>query len=165
MPLLTLLRHCHAARPDGTRDHDRPLDRRGRDTADAIGRWFVATGQVPDLVVTSSARRTVETVERAVAAGGWPGEVRAADDLYLCDVGTVLDHATAALVDGHQHVLLVGHEPTWSAVVTALTGAHLAMPTGTLACVEVHTGPGGGLEQAWLRSVVPGRQVVVAAPG
>jgi phosphohistidine phosphatase len=163
--LVTLLRHAHSDHPPGTSDHARPLDERGRCTADAVGRWHVAAGVVPDLVLVSSARRTVETVERAVAAGGWDVEVRVTDALYLCDVGTVLEQA-AAVLDGDgapDHLLLVGHEPTWSATVRALSGASVSLATGSLACVEVPSGSGGVGGGGVLRWVVPGRIVAATA--
>lgn len=42
-------------------DHDRPLNGRGRKSARAIAAWLAGKGYLPELVVVSDARRTLET--------------------------------------------------------------------------------------------------------
>jgi phosphohistidine phosphatase len=64
---LVLLRHAKSDWPD-VADHDRPLAKRGRRDAPAVGRWLGEAGYVPDAVVCSTARRARETWE--LAAGG-----------------------------------------------------------------------------------------------
>ncbi|MEL7027422.1 MAG: histidine phosphatase family protein, partial [Pseudomonadota bacterium] len=51
-------------------DFDRPLNGRGRNSAPAIGKWLLDHGIVPDEVIVSGARRTVETWSRM--AGHFP---------------------------------------------------------------------------------------------
>ncbi|MDQ2873477.1 MAG: histidine phosphatase family protein, partial [Actinomycetota bacterium] len=51
---LVLVRHAKSAWPD-VPDHDRPLAGRGRRDAPGIGRWLVAAGCEPDLVLCSPA--------------------------------------------------------------------------------------------------------------
>jgi phosphohistidine phosphatase len=64
---LVLLRHAKSDWPD-VADHDRPLARRGRRDAPAVGRWLGENGYGPDAVVCSTALRARETWE--LAAGG-----------------------------------------------------------------------------------------------
>jgi phosphohistidine phosphatase len=64
---LVLLRHAKSDWPD-VADHDRPLARRGRRDAPAVGRWLGENGFGPDAVVCSTALRARETWE--LAAGG-----------------------------------------------------------------------------------------------
>ena len=60
-------------------DHDRPLAKRGRKAAKAMGKFLALAGQVPDSAVTSSAVRARSTLEIAMEAGagtaasGWHG--------------------------------------------------------------------------------------------
>lgn len=62
---LILLRHAKSDWDDPLQDdHDRPLNRRGRETAPKIGTWLRDNGHAPDLILCSSAARTRETVER-----------------------------------------------------------------------------------------------------
>ncbi|MFO0689699.1 MAG: histidine phosphatase family protein [Myxococcota bacterium] len=62
-----LMRHATAANGSG-RDFDRPLTRRGLDEAHRVGERLRAQGTRPDRVITSSARRCVETWQ-ALASG------------------------------------------------------------------------------------------------
>jgi phosphohistidine phosphatase len=59
---LVLLRHAKSDWPD-VADHDRPLAKRGRRDAPAVGRWLGESGYAPDAVVCSTARRARETWE------------------------------------------------------------------------------------------------------
>ena len=61
---LILLRHAKSAWPD-VPDHDRPLAPRGHRDAPAAGRWLRKSGDIPDRVVCSTARRARETWELA----------------------------------------------------------------------------------------------------
>jgi len=45
-------------------DHERPLSKRGRKSADAIGRWLAQNGHIPKVVLCSTSKRTCETWER-----------------------------------------------------------------------------------------------------
>ena len=62
---LILTRHAKSSWSDPSLDDfDRPLNARGRKSADAIGAWLRGAGQSPDEVLVSGARRTVETWSR-----------------------------------------------------------------------------------------------------
>jgi phosphohistidine phosphatase len=56
-----LLRHAKSDRPAGMADHDRPLNRRGRDEAPLVGTYLAHNGLVPDRVLCSTSERTRET--------------------------------------------------------------------------------------------------------
>ena len=68
MRRLMLLRHAKSdwAKP-GLRDHDRPLNPRGREAAPKMGAYMVRHALVPDLIVASTARRVTETLELAAS--------------------------------------------------------------------------------------------------
>ena len=87
MKTLLLLRHGKSDWSAGVSDADRPLAKRGRKAARAIGEFLSRAGAVPDVVVSSPARRAVETAELVAAAGRWPCTVRASDMLYQGDPG------------------------------------------------------------------------------
>lgn len=116
-----IVRHAQAEHVDGLDDRDRALTARGRRDAAALGRWLAETVGVPDLVLCSSARRTVQTWE--LAGGGLGGEpvVQARDDLCLGSAGTLLAAARAVPTDVGT-LVVVGHEPVQSTLATALAG-------------------------------------------
>lgn len=60
---LILMRHAKSdwSHPERS-DHDRPLNKRGRASAQAMGDWLRAKNYVPDQVLCSSSERTGETL-------------------------------------------------------------------------------------------------------
>lgn len=62
---LILTRHAKSAwGTDAPSDHARPLNKRGRRSAEVLGDWVRSSRNVPDLVISSSAQRTRETFAR-----------------------------------------------------------------------------------------------------
>jgi phosphohistidine phosphatase len=61
---LILTRHAKSAwDTNAPSDHARPLNKRGRRSAAALGRWLKDHSHVPDQVLSSSSQRTRETCE------------------------------------------------------------------------------------------------------
>ncbi len=148
MAEILLLRHAKSDHPPGMTDRSRPLTGRGERSAYAIGRAISEFGATPDLILTSPARRAADTASLARDGGGWSASIIAVEDFYGTGVTTVFE----ALSDhtAVDRILAVGHEPTWSATVSALIGGGAVhMVTAAVACVEtvLPAGPGSG----WLR--------------
>jgi phosphohistidine phosphatase len=122
---LVLLRHAKSQRPPGLDDHARPLSRRGLRDAQTAGLWLAERGLVPDLVLCSGAARARATWQSA--AEGIPArergdiDVRYEPRLYEASVSAVVNLA-AETVDDVGTLLVVGHEPTISAVAGVLAG-------------------------------------------
>lgn len=136
---LFLLRHGKSDWNAGTEtDHERPLNERGRLESSRAGRFLVASGIYPDLVLCSTARRTRETLEFVQGAAEW-GTVPVVflEALYLAPIGKAIDVLTEYL----SHVrtlLLIGHQPTLSGTVSFLTdGTAVDIPTATIAALKV----------------------------
>ena len=117
-------------------DHERPLARRGESAAKAIGRVLARMGQVPDKVITSSAVRARATADLAAGAGGWGCPIQVTDDLYGASPASTLD-AVARHGDNEGRLMLVGHDPAWSQLTRALTGAQAQMKTGAVAAIDL----------------------------
>jgi phosphohistidine phosphatase len=106
---LLLLRHAKAASPSGMLDIDRPLARRGREAADLMGRYLRDEELLPDLVLVSPARRTLETWDLVQPALG-DTETRHDQRIYEAPVVRLLDvlretNPKAATL------LMIGHNP------------------------------------------------------
>lgn len=133
-PIVLLMRHAKAGRPAGSPDRDRPLTDRGRRDARAIGKAIAGLDPSPPLVVASPATRTIETAQEVLAGAGWSVIPAVREALYRGGVEDVLAVIGEAEVPA---LLLIGHEPTWSATVQALTGAAVRMVTGAVVAIEV----------------------------
>jgi phosphohistidine phosphatase len=152
---LVLLRHAKSAWPD-VPDIERPLGKRGQRDAPRAGRWLRQAGYLPDLVVCSTARRTRETWQLAVAELGASPPVRFEPRVYGANVDRLLD-VVRETQPGVETLLVVGHEPTMremslllAAGVTegsdpdTLQRVRLKFPTAAIA-VLAFTGPWPGL--------------------
>jgi len=134
-------------------DHERPLKKRGKSAARAMGRILRKT-LAPDIVITSSAVRARRTTELAAEAGGWKATIEVNERLYGASPLVVLQVVSELPADC-ETVVVVGHEPGWSGVVLLLTGGRVRFPTAAMACVLVPIGswssvePGAG-ELEWL---------------
>ena len=130
---LLLLRHAKTERADGRReDRERALTGRGRREARLMGRLLTAAELVPEAVLTSPAERARTTAELAIEAGGWRCKPRVLPSLYASSVAVSLD-ALRTHGGPAETVLMVGHQPTWSAFASALTGADAVhLPTGAI---------------------------------
>ena len=106
---------------DYNTDHERPLAQRGIKSAAVMGRLLAASGQVPQLVVTSSALRARQTLEHSIQAGSWNCDIVEDDSLYYGGEQAALQ-LIQSLPDSISSVMLVGHEPKWSTITSTLIG-------------------------------------------
>lgn len=117
-------------------DHDRRLTGRGKEDARRMGEELRARDLVPDAIVSSTARRARSTARRVRRASGSEGRVRLHAGLYFEGLEPFVE-VLATLGPAVRRVLLVGHNPTVEELVFHLTGEVVAMPTATLAGVEL----------------------------
>jgi phosphohistidine phosphatase len=107
---LVLLRHAKSAWPD-LPDHERPLAKRGRRDAPAVGRWLREAECMPDRVLCSTARRARETWQLMVPElGARPPPVSYEDRVYEAHCETLLDLARQA-EPAASSMLIIGHNP------------------------------------------------------
>jgi phosphohistidine phosphatase len=112
MKTLYLLRHAKSSWKDPhLSDHQRPLNKRGkRDVPEMAGR-LKARAVRPDLVISSDARRALDTAIPLVEGLGLdPSLIRREPELYHATQGSILD-IVRALEDRWQRVMIVGHNP------------------------------------------------------
>jgi phosphohistidine phosphatase len=133
MKRLTLIRHANADwKNPHVPDFERPLNKRGLSEAEAIGKQLLEHELVPDLLLTSSARRTQETAE--IIAGKLDltaRRIKAHETLYLATLDDILSfvHGTGPKV---AHLAIVGHNPGISELGKYLAPGVITMdmPTG-----------------------------------
>lgn len=130
------MRHAEAD-PDGPSDHQRPLDPRGIRSVPGIGTALVERGWVPQVVVSSDARRTRETwLYLSEVLGGSP-EVRFTAAFYLAGPPEVRTELRSLPADVGT-AIVIGHNPGWEEVVYQLCGVrvHMSPASAVLLAVE-----------------------------
>ena len=111
MRTLYLLRHGDAEpKAPGGADHDRPLVPEGCRASERVGAHVAGLAAPPTLLLSSSARRAVETLEALLP--NLPGvvEVLRERELYLAGSDRILGRI-CEVDDRHPAVLVVGHNP------------------------------------------------------
>ena len=103
MKRLILMRHAKSDWSATGDDHARPLNKRGRASAPAMGEWLRAKGWMPDEVLCSSATRTRQTLD-LLGLGRVPTRFERA--LYLAEASEMIGVLQTANADT---VLLLGH--------------------------------------------------------
>jgi phosphohistidine phosphatase len=121
--MLWLLRHAEAA--DGYPDDERPLTERGMRQATDSGLALARLGTKVEVCLTSPKRRAVQTAQLACEPLGLTPTIEPSLSGEPFDV-----HELTA---GLNEVLLVGHDPSFSLTLHALTGAQARMRKGGLA--------------------------------
>ncbi|MCX7373115.1 MAG: histidine phosphatase family protein [Alphaproteobacteria bacterium] len=110
MHQLLLLRHAKSAWDDPSlADHARPLNGRGRRAARLMSEDMARRGLQPDVVLVSSARRTLQTLEALQPLDG-PPIVTVMDELYLAPWQVMLS-VLHRVPDTARSVLVIGHNP------------------------------------------------------
>lgn len=150
---LYLLRHADAGDPMAWPgdDADRPLSAKGRRQARRLGSLLADIGWKPDLILTSPKVRAAQTariVGKAIDVAATE-ESRLASAFEVADVGRMLaSHPDA------KRVVLVGHDPDFSAVASTLTGAAIELRKGAIARIDLQdASPAAG--QGALRWLIP----------
>ena len=145
MRRLMLLRHAKSdwSQP-GARDHDRPLNARGRKAAPKVGAYMARHDLVPDLILASTATRVRETLD--LVLGGLDAAPRIVSEprIYEAEPDTLMQVIRAA-PRAAERLLLVGHNPGLAELAALLvatgkaeTRARLAakFPTAALAVID-----------------------------
>jgi phosphohistidine phosphatase len=127
MRQLLLLRHAKSSHDDPRfSDHERPLNGRGRRAAQAMRTAIRDLGLSPDIVLVSTARRTLETLE---ALEPWDETplIEPMDQLYLADASQLLQ-ALREVPETARSVMLIGHNPGLHELALRLAGDEAEKP-------------------------------------
>ncbi len=120
MKRLLLLRHAKAVPAEsGIEDHERALLARGRQDAPKIGRHIRNNGFEPEFIASSTARRTVETVELVTDELSGTRRIDYLEALYLAEPELILSIVRLA-PDKVESMMVVGHNPGLEQLATLL---------------------------------------------
>ncbi len=110
MKTLVLIRHAKSSWAEPMQaDYDRPLNDRGREDAPRMGERLKKLSVVPDLIVSSTAKRAAQTAKRIAEGVGYhPEKIHWVERLYHASPAT-METVIASLEDDVQTVFLVSH--------------------------------------------------------
>jgi phosphohistidine phosphatase len=143
-------------------DHDRPLKGRGERDAPQMGYLLLDAGLVPQLILSSTAKRARKTAEYVAAACGYDHEIVLEHALYQARPERHL-HILRKIDDAYARVLLVGHNPGLEVLLEVLTGRSEWLPTAALAHIvlpittwaDVVPAADGELVDLWTPKTLP----------
>jgi len=131
---LYLLRHGEADWPNWNKsDDERPLTKRGKKEMREVGRFLDRLKVRVSLIVTSPLPRAAQTAE--IAADYLKAKLRK-DELLapgfgMRELGTVLKRHHA------KSLMLVGHEPDFSMIISGVAGASVKLSKAGVALLDV----------------------------
>ena len=117
-------------------DIDRPLNRRGKKDASVMGERLAASGMIPELILSSPAKRARKTAVRLCWGMMLSKDlIRINDAFYDTDVPGLLKEVNK-INDCHDRVMLIGHNPEFTLLVNHLVQAEIYnIPTcGIVVC-------------------------------
>ncbi|MFO7812914.1 MAG: histidine phosphatase family protein [Pelovirga sp.] len=111
MKKLTLIRHAKSDWSSGAAsDFDRPLNPRGNKAAPLMAERILMRGSIPDLLVSSPARRAFETVELlAHELDASQEQIVFHRDIYEASLTMLVE--TVRQLPAQEHIALIGHNP------------------------------------------------------
>ena len=137
MKTLYILRHAKSSWDDATMtDFERPLNQRGLKAAPFIGKLMKERGLVPDVILSSPAKRACETAKLVCESAGFDMQIKFDQRIYEATVGTLVS-IVMEIDDSFDSALLVGHNPGAEGFVFYLTGEIAPMPTAALAVLDL----------------------------
>jgi len=159
MKTLLILRHAKSSwKYDDLADHDRPLKKRGEQAATLMGELIRRHGLTPQRILSSTARRALNTAELVAEACHYEGSIIATRAFYGAEPDEFVE-MLRQLDDADELVMIVGHNPDLEMLLESLTGAMESLPTTALAQVEL---PIDSWEE--LKEDTPGKLVHFWAP-
>lgn len=113
---LLILRHGKSDWKEELDDFERPLAERGKKATLKVLRWLEEQKLLPDLILSSTAKRATQTVRRINP----DNQINTLyfDELYLAELDTLLKVLSES--PGAERIMLVGHNPGLEKLVTFL---------------------------------------------
>jgi len=126
---LLLMRHAKSSWSDGTlTDHERPLNKRGRKSAEAVGAALYARGYAPDIIWSSDSKRTRETAMLLIRTIPGAQQANYNPDFYHASADQVLS-ICGKQIEPDGNLMLLGHNPGWASLHEYFTRQSADFPT------------------------------------
>ncbi len=151
MKTLYMVRHAKSSWDNlSLTDHDRPLNNRGKRNAPEMGQRLKSKGILPDLLISSTAKRAKSTAKQISKKIGYSeNDIEWTSDLYHANENSIVD-LVRNQDDNHDTIMIFGHNPGFTDCLNLLSGAGIYnIPTCGVAVIDLDV-------KSW-REVAPGR--------
>jgi phosphohistidine phosphatase len=137
--ILLILRHAKSSWKNGEYlpDHDRPLNKRGNNQGIKMGKLIKDLNLVPDYIISSTAKRALDTSKLIVETCGYSGAIGLDSSLYHQTTTEQFIKILGNLSDKYMTVLLIGHNPSLEILIKKLTNRMEIMKTCSLARIDL----------------------------
>lgn len=145
MKKLFILRHAKSSwdRPD-LADFDRELNHRGLIASPFMGELIARKEYLPDLIISSPAKRARQTAVIVKESSGSNAELRFDERIYEASP-QALRQIVSELGEETNSALIVGHNPGIEGFIQFLTGSNEPMPTAAFASITLNIDKWSGL--------------------
>lgn len=138
---LILMRHAKSPQSITGRDHARPLNQTGRKQAEEIGTLLSKKEFVPDIILTSRSRRTLQTAELLVEAAGLDEQIiTPTEGLYNSNADQIVRVIrTTEIIKDANTIMILAHNPGISRLAMECCGpmTTLYFSPGSIATFEL----------------------------
>lgn len=139
MKKLYLARHAKSSwKHQELDDFDRPLNNRGKRDAPFIGQKLKEKNILPDLIISSPAKRAITTAKELADQIGYPKKNIVEDEnIYEAGGGELLT-IIQNVDDKYNSVMLVGHNPGFTSVHNYIADQYIDnIPTCSIAFIDL----------------------------
>lgn len=135
MKRLYLLRHAKSSWKDPElKDFDRPLNKRGHRDAQRMAEYMREKAYHPDVILCSSALRTVETLDPILKKLHYNNKLEFLDSIYESDWKVLKKEVEKRDEDS---VMLIGHAPGIERYLSHILKEKMTMKTCHLAVIDM----------------------------
>ena len=138
MKTVFLVRHAKSCWDDPSlADFDRPLNARGKRDAPFMGNILRKRGVLPDLIVSSPAKRAKKTATKIAKVLGYPKkEIAFKKQVYDADEQDLLSIIQKTSTE-YNSIMLFGHNPEFTWLANELAGTDIDnIPTAGVVCID-----------------------------
>ncbi len=129
MKTLFLIRHAKSSWKDiSLDDFDRPLNKRGKKDAPLMGELLKIQNIKPDIIYSSPAKRTKNTVKIIADKIGYKNPIKFEPKIYETSFSTLKD-IISSIDDAHNLVFLFGHNPSLNIFAEKFCSFYENIPT------------------------------------
>ncbi len=126
MKELFIVRHAKSSwnQPE-LADIDRPLNKRGKKNAPQMGRRLANRNVLPDLLLSSPAKRSISTAKKIATEIGFSKSKIQTDTLFLHTSVDEIIHRLRLVSDDVNSLMIFGHNPGLTDLANFLTGGNI----------------------------------------